>query len=353
MTSVWLNRIGTAVPAHDVHRKFVEFAPALLRDERERRMFARLAEKAQIEHRFSIFEPSPDPALLDAGEFYVKGCFPGTAARMAMFEKHALPLAVNAAREALSDVDRNTITHLIVATCTGFSAPGLDLQLAHELGLRPYVERTVIGFMGCFAAITGLKAASHIVRSDPGARVLLVNLELSTLHLQEGADLEGVLGFMQFGDGCAASVISAEARGLKLGQFHCNVMHDAAQLITWMVGDHGFAMHLSPSVPGVLGESIVRMLQPFATTSTMAATGMWAVHPGGRAILDAVESGLSLRPGALAGSRRVLRDFGNMSSATVMFVLRDLLADSEARGNGLAMAFGPGLSLESMTFEKP
>ncbi|MCA8916707.1 MAG: type III polyketide synthase [Planctomycetes bacterium] len=345
--SVWLNRIATSVPRFEAHGKFLAYAPMMLADERDRRKFARLADKAQIERRYTIFEPAPEPERLDSGDFYVRGSFPPTSARMALFDEHALPLALEACREALAGSRGGDITHLIVTTCTGLSTPGLDLQLQQALGLRSSLERTVIGFMGCYAAINGLKAASHIVRSEPRAKVLLVNLELCTLHLQEDVDLEGLLGFMQFADGCAASVISAESEGLQLKRFHCDVLPEAAELITWQVGDRGFAMELSPSLPKVLGDNIADLMN-----WVDAPISLWAVHPGGRAILDAIQAGLSLPEDALAVSRAVLRDYGNMSSATVMFVLKAML-ESAAPGAGLAMAFGPGLTLESMIFDKP
>jgi alpha-pyrone synthase len=319
----------------------------MLSDDRQRRIFTRLAEKAQIERRYTIFEPSPDPQRLDAGDFYVRGSFPSTSARMELFDRHALPLALGAAREAIVGLRPQDVTHLVVTSCTGLSAPGLDLQLQQALGLRSSLERTMIGFMGCYAAINGLKAAWHIVRSVPTARVLVVNLELCTLHLHENVDMEGLLGFMQFADGCAASLVSANPAGLEFKRFHCDVLPEAAELITWRVADRGFAMELAPSLPKVLGDNITGLLRWLDEP-----VDLWAVHPGGRAILDAVESALKLAPEALKPSREVLRNYGNMSSATVMFVLKAMLEDRKA-GNGLAMAFGPGLTLESMTFRKP
>jgi predicted naringenin-chalcone synthase len=350
-TPVWINKISTAVPPYDVHRKFLEYAPTMLPDERQQRMFARLSDKAQIEHRYSVVQPSNAPGQLDTNNFYRRGKFPSTAERMQLFEKHALPLALKASREVCGN-QAAEITHLIVTTCTGMSAPGLDLQLQRALGLHSSVERTVIGFMGCYAAINGLKAARHMVRSEPGARVLLVNLELSTLHLHESADLESLLGFMQFADGCAVSMISAEPRGLELGRFHCDVMPEARELITWNVGDSGFGMELSPQVPLVLGSHLEALISNWIKPDERADLGLWAVHPGGRAILDAVEKSLTLKAGDLKASREVLREFGNMSSATVMFVLRSMLEDRDVSGNGVAMAFGPGLTLESMLFRK-
>ena len=180
MTPVYLNRIATAVPGHDVHRKFVDYAPSLLTDDRSRRLFRRMAERAQIEHRYSFVEPDPGPTVLDRIGFFPRGAFPGTEARMGFYEAHAFELATKALDALGLPAIRNEITHLIVTTCTGFYAPGLDLQIVEHFGLADGVERTIVGFMGCQAAIPALKLAGHIVRSQPAARVLMVNLELCT-----------------------------------------------------------------------------------------------------------------------------------------------------------------------------
>lgn len=353
MTQAWLNRIGTAVPPYDVHAAFVEFGIDTLVDPHQRALFERMATLSDIQHRYAILEVAPRPRalVLDTIGFYCRGAFPSTAARMALYQPHALHLALRAV-EAL-EFAPDSVTHLIVTSCTGFTAPGLDFQIMREAGLRDSVERTIVGFMGCFAAVNALKLADHIVRADAAARVLVVNLELCSLHLQEEfQDVPKMLSFLLFGDGASAALISADQQGIALGRFRATVVPRSHELITWQIGDSGFNMHLSGQVPGRIrrwlpdngGALLDRRAQD---------TPLWAVHAGGRSILDCVQQGFGLAPEALRFSRGVLRDFGNMSSATLMFVLHRILGDADARGAGVAMAFGPGLTVETFAFQRP
>ncbi|WP_428492798.1 type III polyketide synthase [Rhodopila sp.] len=351
MTQAWLNRITTAVPPHDIHEAFVEFGRDTVADWHKRALFDRMAKLSDIEHRYAIFEPGPRPRdkILDVTGFYRRGAFPSTAARMALYQPHALDLAMTAFRKL--DVDPNAITHLIVASCTGFTAPGLDFQIMRAAGLPDATQRTIVGFMGCFAAVNVLKLADQIVRADPASRVLVVNLELCSLHLQEDfQDLPKMLSFMLFADGASAALVSADPTGIALGRFQAAIIPRSHDLITWDIGNDGFEMHLSGQVPGRirrwLPEHGVALLPPDPPQ-------LWAVHAGGRSILNSVQQGLCLGPDALRHSRAVLRNYGNMSSATLMFVLHSILLDADARGTGMAMAFGPGLSVESFGFSRP
>ncbi len=350
MTRAFLNRIGTAVPPHDIHAEFVDFAMTALPDERSRHLFERMATLSGIEHRYAYFEPGPKPRdrFLDADRFYERGRFPGTRARMALYEEWALRLALRAV-ERLGPLGR--ITHLVVASCTGFSAPGLDLHLVDALGLPPEVERTIIGFMGCFAGASALRHARHIVRSEPEARVLVVNVELSSLHLQEQWEIERMLMFLLFADGCGASLVTAEPDGLELGPFAATVLPRSRDLITWHIGETGFEMRLSGQVPGRIRRWLGEHGRAMLGLGDPDAVPLWAVHAGGRTVLDAVQTGLGLAPDALDGSRAVLRDHGNMSSATLIFALEGLLRGG-ARGDGVGMAFGPGLSVETFRFHR-
>ena len=346
----YINRIATAVPPNDVHDAFVGFARTLFPDNRRRAIFERMAERGQIAHRWSCLKPAAEgggPAV-DADGFYRRGDFPSTAARMRLYETFAPELAQQAV-EGL-ELGARGATHLIVTTCTGFSAPGIDLELVRSCGLDPGIERTVIGFMGCYAAVNGLKLAHHIVRSEPEARVLLVSLELCTLHLQETDDLEQVLTFLVFGDGCAAALITAEPHGLALDRFHAVLVPEAADQIAWNIRDGGFDMVLSGRVPGSLGRALREQGAAILDRRPPQAIDLWAVHPGGRSVLDAAEAALALRPSALAASRAVLHDYGNMSSPTVMFVLEHLMRGAHAGQSGCAMAFGPGLTAETLLF---
>ncbi len=349
-TTAYLNRIATAVPEHDVHDAFVIFAEQMLVNPRLRTVFRRMVSRADIAHRYSFLDPQMGPGQFsshDASGFYRSGSFPDTARRMELFEQCAPVLMRKAVdRLALDEKERSGITHVLVTCCTGLYAPGLDFEIVDHLGLEASVERTMVGFMGCYAAINALKLARHIVRSDPNAGVLMVNLELCTLHFQETQELEQVLSFLVFADGAAASLITAREQGLALDSFKAVMVPETRELITWKIRALGFDMLLSGRVPGELG----RALHEGELMAQRDGIELWAVHPGGRSILDAVEKGLELPVDALAASREVLSAFGNMSSATVMFVLQRMMQLARPGQRGCAMSFGPGLTAETMRF---
>ena len=352
MAEVFINRIATAVPRHEVHGAFRAFAAAKATAAQVQPAFARMDARAGIATRHSVLEPSLPLGSGTACGFYRAGsAFPTTRARMARYEAEAPALADLAfARLGLAE-EAPRITHLVLATCTGFVAPGLDCHLVERHGLPRGVERTMVGFMGCQAAINAFKLAWHIVRSEPEARVLVCCLELCTLHLQDTAALEQLLCFLLFADGCAAAIVSAEPSGLQLEGFRSLVMPEAAEMITWRIGNDGFDMTLSGLVPITLAHALPDFAPEMLDGRAPAEVDLWAVHPGGRSILDGVQNGLDLQPAALATSRAVLRDHGNMSSATVMFVLAAMLRDADRGQRGVALAFGPGLSAESMRFQ--
>ncbi|TCH98322.1 type III polyketide synthase [Roseococcus sp. SYP-B2431] len=344
-----INRIATAVPRHEVHEAFRAFAERQLQEPHSREAFARLAQRAQIASRHSVLEPLPDATGSVCG-FYTVAAFPSTGARMARFEAEAPHLAEQACMALGMETEGSAVTHLIVATCTGFAAPGLDHWLMRRFSLSPSVERSIVGFMGCQAAINALKLAWHIARGDHRARVLVVNLELCTLHLQPAREAEPLLCSLLFADGCSAALVSQDARGLRMDGFHATVMPEAAHQITWRIADSGFDMRLSGLVPLTLARALPDQIDAMLGGMPPAEVSHWAVHPGGRSVLDAVAHGLGLPAAALDTSRQVLREFGNMSSATVMFVLERMMRDALPGSPGCALAFGPGLSAESMRF---
>lgn len=352
MNVAYINRIATAVPPHDVHRAFVAFAESMLPEGVQRGLFRRMARMSAIEHRYSFIEPVGDGAgWSDAENVYVRGNFPTTARRMQMFEKFAPRLAqVALDRLALTADERAAITHVIVTSCTGLYAPGLDFDVVRHLGLNPGVERTMIGFMGCYAAINALKSANYIVRAEPSAHVLVLNLELCSIHMQETTELEQILSFLLFADGCAATLVSAEPRGLAMDSFLAVCLPETSHLITWRIRDAGFDMHLSGQVPGEIKRAMKEGGAQVTRGRDPLSVDLWAVHPGGRTILDAVEQGLGLPGDALRHSRCILSRFGNMSSATVMFVLEQVLAAAQPGQQGCAMSFGPGVTAETMLF---
>ena len=354
MTEAYINKIATAVPPHDVHQAFMQFGRSLLEgDERKSILFGRMAERAEIDHRYSYLSPEPLPDGAEgiyATDFYTRKTFPSTAARMRLFEAQAPALAEKAVTRLNLGEESRRITHFLITCCTGFSAPGLDLEIISRCGLPGSVERTMIGFMGCYAAINALKLARHIVRSEPAARVLVLNLELCSLHLKETANLDEILSFLIFGDGCAASIVSADPVGIALDSFRAALIPDTGKLITWNIGDAGFDMVLSGQVPGALLEALRARSDEILAGAPVSSIDLWAVHPGGRSVLDAVERAFDLKPAALSPSRNILRRFGNMSSATVMFVLESMLRSSGRRLKGCAMSFGPGVIAETMLF---
>ena len=353
MTTAHINRIGTAAPPHDVHHAFVTFAESMLPEGTVRNLFRRMVRMSAIEHRYSFLEPIGDGKSYwrDAEDLYVVGNFPTTRRRMQAFERFAPRLAGCALdRLRLTPAERQEISHVIVTCCTGLYAPGLDIDVVNHLGLNPSVERTMIGFMGCYAAINALKAAHHIVRSEPTAKVLILSLELCSLHLKETQDLEQILSFLLFADGCAATLVSADPAGLALDSFLAVNVPDTSDLITWRIGEMGFDMQLSGKVPGEIKRGLPDSRAQILRGREAAEIDLWAVHPGGRTILDAVEQALELRPDALAMSRDILTRFGNMSSATVMFVLEQVLKKAEKGQTGCAMSFGPGITAETMLF---
>jgi predicted naringenin-chalcone synthase len=352
MTAAHINRIATALPPSDVHRSFIGFGRKLLEGNRRQALFEKMAERSQIEHRWSFIEPSLDEPddFLDRQHFYRWGRFPSTARRMQAYEDYAPNLAVQAVEGLELGADLKDITHVIVTSCTGLAAPGIDLLLVQRLGLRPSVERTVVGFMGCYAAMNALKLSRHIVRSEPTSKVLVVSIELCSLHLQETNDLEQVLSFLVFGDGCAAAIISAEPQGLSLDAFNALLLPEAADQITWNIRDQGFDMFLSGKVPLSVGRALRSGRADVLAGAACQDIDLWAVHPGGRSVLDAVQSALELQDASLLASREVLRRNGNMSSATILFVLKSLMETGAAGMRGCGMAFGPGLTAETLLF---
>jgi len=351
VTDAHVNAVSARVPRHEVHSEFDGFVRRLVTD-RRKALVDRMLKRSGVERRYSVLEPlrnGRNEDALDVEGHFAFGAFPSTGARMRLYDREASGLAAETVR-GLVGVPVEETTHLIVTSCTGFAAPGVDLQLLHRLGLPLTIQRTIVGFMGCYAAINALRLAQAIVRADRHAKVLVVSVELCTLHIQETDDLEVILSFSIFGDGCAAAFISAEPYGLRLDGFATAVMPAAEDLITWHVGDAGFDMRLSGEIPAALVEALPGAVDALVRGGPRAVD-LWAIHPGGRSVLDAAERALHLPGEALEPSRGVLRDYGNMSSPTVLFVLAEIMRRVPGSGaHGLAMAFGPGLTAEGMRF---
>lgn len=341
-----IHAIGTAVPEHDIHQVFIDWASGRLAA-RDRTLFLRMAGRSGIEHRFTVLPRPPEGGTpVDPGGFY-GDAIPPTSERMATYAREAPELALAAVADLGKRAPLDGITHLVVASCTGFVAPGIDQIIARRLGLAGGVERTLVGFMGCYAAVAALRVAHHIARSDEEARVLVVTIELCSLHLQDSSEIGSLLAQLQFADGAAAALVSAAPEGIAIDRFFAATLPDSDELIRWTIGDEGFVMHLSGEVPGRIAHALLSPEMRRIVLGNRAAADIpsWVVHAGGRSILDAVEHGLGLGSAALTTSRETLRRFGNMSSSTLMFALARLIA-GQAAVDGIAVAFGPGLAAE-------
>jgi alpha-pyrone synthase len=352
MTTAHINRIATAVPAYDIHRPFIDLAEGMISSDTVRNVFRRMVRLSGIEHRYSFVQPvaTGNGQWKDAEGLYEPGYFPPTSRRMEAFERYAPRLARCALDKLhLSQEERRSITHVLVTSCTGLYAPGLDFDVVAHLELDPSVERTMIGFMGCYAAINALKTAHHIVRSVENAGVLILSLELCSLHMQQTDNLEQLLSFLLFADGCAAYLVSARPAGLAMDSFAALTIPESSSLITWRIRELGFDMKLSGRVPGEIRRALSSS-GPRIARGDPRSLDLWAVHPGGRTVLDAVEQGLGLPAEALMPSRGILARFGNMSSASIMFVLEQIMCQARAGQQGCAMSFGPGVTAETMLF---
>lgn len=316
---------------------------------------AELAERgAQIARLFEAARVRERQCVVDLPSFYQRT--PTTGERMRIYEEQAGMLAREAANECVPETvtggAKGGITDLVVVSCTGYSAPGVDVQLARNLGLDARVQRTTIGHMGCFAALVGLRQAALAVRAKPGAIAMLVSVELCSLHFAPSVDLETLTTFALFGDAAAALSLSDNpgATGPEVVDAGTFSDYTASEQMSWKIGDTGFVMGLSPRVPVTLrrrvGEAVEQLLAPHGLTARDVAH--WVVHPGGPSILQAVQAKLELSDEQMAPSWAVLRDHGNCSSATVLLILEEIL-----RGGGVKtgewcvmMAFGPGLTIE-------
>jgi predicted naringenin-chalcone synthase len=290
----------------------------------------------------SVFLPSGEP-----------GCMgPSTGERSDVYQKEAPVLALKAATDAIAEsgFEAKSITHLVTVSCTGFVAPGVDLALIGGLALRPTIERTHVGFMGCHGALNGLRVAGAIVKADPAAKVLLCAVELCSIHYHYGGDPEKVVANALFADGAGAMVGAADESGRwRVAATGSCLIPNSTAAMGWTIGDNGFEMTLARNLPTVIAKHLRSWMDGWldANGLTTAEVGSWAVHPGGPKILDAVQSSLELPPTALAASREIFTAYGNMSSPTVLFII-DALRKSGADRPCVALGFGPGLFAEAV-----
>lgn len=364
MTS-YLCAIGTANPPHRIPQaRIADFMAAALQfGPAETRRLRALYRASGIQQRYSVL---PDYAAT-SGEFAffpnTPGLepFPSIGPRMLQYRQHALPLAVAAVRACLAQLSETiaprSITHLVVVSCTGMYAPGLDIELVEALGLSPHVQRTCVNFMGCYAAFNALKLADTFCRANAQARVLVVCVELCTLHFQKRTDNDDLISNALFGDGAAAAYVQAQPRtrgpSLALQAFHCALEPAGRADMAWHINDFGFEMTLSSYIPQLIKQGIGRLTEDLLAHLPVRLPDiqLFAIHPGGRRILEAIEQALALPASANRFAYQVLREHGNMSSATVLFVLSELLRSltpAQTEASVLSFAFGPGLTLEAM-----
>jgi len=363
---VYLHAARTIVPETSYTQD--EAGEVMLRsldpESRAGRLVRRIYRHSGIEKRHSVIRDLKEPA--DGNLFFSKeGKFlsPSTGTRNDVYARESRPLFVAVAKAAIDaspEHEAYDVTHVITVSCTGFNAPGPDYFIVRDLGLKPEVRRFHIGFMGCYAAFPALRMAQAFCEADPNAVVLIVCLELCSLHLEPSEEIDDILAFSVFADGAAGVIVSAREPGskgaLRIDALESTIAPDSESDMAWTIGDKGFKMVLSTYVPKVLESNVKDVVDSVLTPSghTMEDIDQWAIHPGGRAILDHVASGLDLAADALDTSRAVLRDYGNMSSATVLFVLSAMLDDEAVKEDDhiLAMAFGPGLTVETGLFTR-
>ncbi|WP_426995828.1 type III polyketide synthase [Pseudarthrobacter sp. N5] len=372
--TVYLRSLETAVPPtvliQTEARDVFGAQPGLTR--LGQRLVSTCFDSAAIDTRYTAVRElsrdyrSDDPQFFDPTTGLLLN--PSTKVRNDIFGREATKLFVEAAGAAVSacpGINPLDITHLITVSCTGFFNPGPDYKIVRALGLNPAVQRYHLGFMGCYAAFPALRAAKSFCEADPDAVVLVVCAELCSLHVRTSNDPDTIMGSALFADGAAAAVITAreipEGPALmRLDHFETVLTPVGEESMAWNIGDHGFEMVLGNYVPHIIDEHIVGALQPLLSREISLLDlpyrdiRHWAIHPGGRSILDKVQNRLDLTDQQLLPARQTLRDFGNMSSATVLFVLKNILELPADDGDEMicSMAFGPGLTVETGLFTK-
>ncbi|WP_104168714.1 type III polyketide synthase [Arthrobacter sp. SX1312] len=332
-----------------------------------RRLVGAAFDSSGIETRYTavreltLDSAAEDPVFFDRKELRI--LTPSTKTRNEVYAEEGTKLFVEAARKALDaaqGIEAADVTHVVTASCTGFFAPGPDYKVVRALGLEPSVQRYHLGFMGCYAAFPALRAAKAFCDADPDAVVLVIAAELCSLHVRSSNNPDTIVGSSLFADGAAAAIVSARdlpltGPALTLDHFETVLTPVGEESMAWNIGDEGFEMVLGTYVPHIIDEHIIGALEPLLAHDASlqgldyAEIEHWAIHPGGRSILDKVEAKLGLTRDQLVPARETLRDYGNMSSATVMFVLKHILDQPASDGNNriCSMAFGPGLTVET------
>lgn len=350
--------IGTAVPAYRHNQedilRFMQQVYAT--DVSEQRKMKFLYHQSGIRKRHSIIgdynKASKDWKFYPQTENLEP--FPSLEQRMALYNKHAAPLSVDAIRNCIENIiSSSDITHLITVSCTGMSAPGLDLQIMDLMDLPNTTYRTSVNFMGCYAAIHALKMADAICRNEETAKVIIVCTELCTLHFQREATMDNIASSMLFADGSAAVLVTHSNNalaGLELQHFYAEVIPKGRKDMAWELSSSGFLMTLSGYIPDLIEEDFEQLVNRALNAGNINKDQItrWCIHPGGKRILESVSKSLHLQPDALRDSYYILDNYGNMSSPTILFVLKEMLETKPQKGEKIiGAAFGPGLTMET------
>ena len=355
---VYIHDIVTSNPETTVDQDYVRdvVKEKIGYDRKSQSIIHRMYTQSGIQKRHTVLED----AYSESESTFVNRAFgsnksPGTAERNNLYKKEATKLFLNVGAELLAKnptFKKEDITHVITISCTGFYAPGPDFEVVRGLGLNPTTERFHIGFMGCYAAFQGLKMAKSFCEADPNAAVMIISCELCSLHFQNKTDIDSLIATSVFADGAAGVLVSSKKpeHGFELNAFASSLAYEGEQDMAWTIGDHGFNMVLSTYVPDIISSNLENVVSPIFEKLSISKEDItiWAVHPGGRAIVDKVEQSMNLKACQVESSRKILANFGNMSSATVLFVLKDVLETEFENGTKvLPMAFGPGLTIET------
>lgn len=357
-----ITAIGTANPIYKQHQKAAADLVANVLDLPlyEKRLLKAIYQSTGIEYRHSVLSDfCKQPGSYEFFPNDVNAAFPTTADRMRVYKENALKLALSAIKDCLTPLkhfDANTITHLITVSCTGMYAPGIDIEIVKHMQLRSHVKRTMINFMGCYGSFNAIKVADAICKAEPNAKVLVVSVELCTIHFQKNASIDNIFSNAIFADGAASLLIEAKPKDhqhFSLEGFYCDLLPEYSDAMAWHIADHGFDIVLSSYVPQAIQSGIAEFADRFMQREAMVLSDIdiYAIHPGGYKILKACEKALSLHESCNQYSYRVLRDYGNMSSATVLFVLKAIWEDMtnhHINQKIFSCAFGPGLTLEAM-----
>lgn len=328
-------------------------------NEVEKRKLKFLYHQSAIETRYSVLSdyslPAKDWQFYPATENLEP--FPDLELRMEWYSKTAPTLSVKAVEECIDHkINKDEITHLITVSCTGMSAPGLDLQIMEIMDLPKNIFRTSVNFMGCYAAIHGMKLADAFCKSDKNAKVLVVCTELCTLHFQNKITPDNIAASLLFGDGSAAILITHDDNdlwGLRMKNFYSEVGFNGKEHMSWQLSSSGFLMKLSGYVPDLIEQDFNHLLENALQNANTDRNDIshWCIHPGGKRILACIEKCTSITHDDLEYSSQVLNDYGNMSSPTILFVLKEIIDSLEKKAkktiNIFGAAFGPGLTMET------